>query len=101
MTGLLFSFLLGHNIPLVQKVLSFVVGVTTTYLFNSRLTFSASYSWGRFCSYLAFYMVGMIVNLGVFLLLVHLLPDLMALAGATAVAAVANYLGARRALSRE
>lgn len=43
-------------------------------------------------------LLGMAVNLGVFLLLNQLLPVFMALAGATVIAAIVNFLGARRAL---
>lgn len=98
LAGLLFSLLLGQHVPLVQKVVGFVAGVLTTYLYNSRFTFSVSYSWVRFWIYLSSQLLGMAVNLGVFLLLNQLLPVFMALAGATVIAAIVNFLGARRAL---
>jgi len=101
LAGLFFSFLLGQHVPLVQKGVGFVAGVLTTYLYNSRVTFSVSYSWGRFWIYLSSQLLGMAVNLGVFLLLNHFLPVLMALVGATAIAAIVNFLGARRALRAE
>lgn len=98
LTGLLFLLLLGQHVPLVQKVAGFISGVLTTYLYNSRVTFSVSYSWSRFWIYLSSQFLGMSVNLGVFLLLNQLLPVFMALAGATVIAAMVNFLGARRAL---
>jgi len=101
LAGLFFSLLLGQHVPLVQKVVGFVAGILTTYLYNSRVTFSVPYSWGRFWIYLSSQLLGMAVNLGVFLLLNHLLPVLMALVGATTIAAVVNFLGARRALRVE
>ena len=98
LAGLFFSLLLGQHVPLVQKVVGFIAGALTTYLYNSRITFSVSYSWGRFWIYLSSQLLGMAVNLGVFLLLNQLLPVFMALAGATVIAAIVNFLGARRAL---
>ena len=98
LAGLVFSFLLGQNIPFFQKVIGFAAGVATTYLYNSRITFSVSYSWLRFWKYLGSQLLGMAVNLVVFLLLNSALPVLMALAGATLVAAIVNFFGARRSL---
>jgi putative flippase GtrA len=96
--GFLFSFFLGQYVPFAQKMVGFMAGVLTTYLYNSRITFSVPYGWGRFWIYLSSQLFGMAVNLGVFLLLKHVLPVFLALAGSTVIAAVVNFLGARRAL---
>ena len=101
LAGLFFSFLLGQRVPLVQKVVGFVAGVLTTYIYNSGITFSVSYSWGRFWIYLSSQLLGMAVNLGVFLLLNQLLPVFLALVGSTVIAAIVNFLGARHALRVE
>ena len=98
LAGLFFSFLLGQHVPLVQKVVGFVAGVLTTYLYNSRVTFSVFYSWGKFWIYLSSQLLGMAVNLGVFLLLNQVLPVFLALAGSTVIAAIVNFLGAQRVL---
>jgi putative flippase GtrA len=98
LSGILFLRLLGQPVPSVQKVIGFGAGVLTTYLYNSRITFSISYSWVRFWVYLGSQLLGMVVNLSVFLLLQRLIPVLPALAGATLIAALVNFLGARRAL---
>ena len=98
LAGNLFLRLLGQPVPSVQKVIGFGAGVLTTYLYNSRITFSISYSWGRFWVYLGSQLLGMVVNLSVFLLLRRFIPVVPALAGATLIAALVNFLGARRAL---
>ena len=96
--GLLFLFLLGQHVPFAQKIVGFVAGVLTTYLYNSRVTFPVAYSWNRFCKYLGSQFFGMALNLGVFLLLSHVFPVFMALTGATLIGALANFLGARYSL---
>ena len=96
--GLLFVLLLRRPEPLVQRAIGFAAGAITTYLYNSRFTFSMPYSWGRFCIYLCSQLFGMAVNLGVFTLLNNVLPVFMALAGSTIVASAINFLGARQVL---
>jgi putative flippase GtrA len=98
LSGILFLRLLGQPVPSVQKVIGFGAGVLTTYLYNSRITFSISYSWGRFWVYLGSQLLGMVVNLSVFLLLRRFIPVVPALAGATLIAALVNFFGARHAL---
>ena len=98
LSGVVFSFLLGQSVPAGQKLIGFVTGVLTTYLYNSRITFSVHYRWSRFWAYLASQLLGMVVNLAVFLLLKGCMPVIAALAGSTLIAALVNFLGARRSL---
>jgi len=101
LSGLTFTFLLGQSWPSGQKLIGFAAGVLTTYLYNSRITFSVSYRWSRFWAYLASQLLGMAVNLAVFLLFSRWMPVIVALAGATLIAALVNFLGARRSLRAE
>lgn len=96
--GLVFSILLGQDVPLMQKLIGFSIGVVTTYLYNSRITFSVSYSWGRFRKYLCAQFLGMAINLATFLVIRSLLPAFVAIATATLFAAVVNFIGASRSL---
>ena len=98
LSGVVFSFLLGQSVPAGQKLIGFVTGVLTTYLYNSRVTFSVAYRWSRFWAYLVSQLLGMVVNLAVFLLLKGCMPVIAALAGSTLIAALVNFLGARRSL---
>ena len=98
LSGVVFSFLLGQSVPAGQKLIGFVTGVLTTYLYNSRITFSVDYRWSRFWAYLVSQLLGMVVNLAVFLLLKGCMPVIAALAGSTLIAALVNFLGARRSL---
>jgi putative flippase GtrA len=100
-TGVIFLILLGHTIPFAQKTIGLTAGIFTTYLYNSRVTFCVSYSWNRFWLYLGSQLLGMSVNLTAFLILDSFLPVLIALAGATLVAAVVNFLGALLSLGPE
>ncbi len=93
-----FVFLLGQDVPIAQKVIAFLAGVTTTYLYNSRITFPVAYSWDRFLAYILSQSFGMLVNVIVFVLLDRAVPVLGALIGATLVAALVNFIGARRCL---
>ena len=98
LAGLLFLVLLGQGAPFLQKIIGFAVGVLTTYLYNSRITFSVSYSRRRFWLYISSQLLGMAVNLVVFLILNQVLPVLAALISATLLAAIVNFIGARRSL---
>jgi putative flippase GtrA len=98
LSGVVFSFLLGQSVPAGQKLIGFATGVLTTYLYNSRVTFSVAYRWSRFWAYLASQLLGMVINLAVFLLLKGCMPVIAALAGSTLIAALVNFLGARRSL---
>jgi putative flippase GtrA len=100
-SGVVFAFLFGQSVPAGQKLIGFATGVLTTYLYNSRVTFSVAYRWSRFWAYLASQLLGMAVNLAVFLLLRGFMPVIGALAGATLIAALVNFLGARRSLRAE
>lgn len=96
--GFVFSMFLGQGVPLVQKIIGFAVGVLTTYLYNSKITFSVSYSWLKFLKYLGSQLLGMVVNLVVFVALNYFFPVFLALIGATLLAAIVNFIGARRSL---
>ena len=96
--GLLFSMLLGQDVPFAQKLIGFSFGVITTYLYNSRITFSVSYGWERFWKYLCTQLLGMIINLATFLVIRSFSPAFVAISIATLCAAIVNFLGASRAL---
>ena len=96
--GFVFLLLLGQYVPAGQKAMGFVVGVITTYLYNSRITFAVPCRWRRFWRYLASQLLGMAVNLSVFLVLRRSMPVLPALISATLIAAAVNFLGAKRSL---
>jgi len=95
-------FLLGTVLDRawLQKALGFAGGVSTTYWLNSAFTFRAPLSWARYGLYVLSQAGGMVVNLVAFLVALRFVPTLMALALATLVGLVVNFLGARRVLSR-
>lgn len=97
-SGLLFLLLMGRHLSILQKLIGFSAGVLTTYLYNSRYTFSVSCNWKRFRLYLASQLFGMAANLIVFLGLRNVLPVAPSLVGATLIAALVNFVGARRSL---
>lgn len=97
-SGLFFLMLIGRDVPFAQKLIGFSFGVITTYLYNSRITFSVSYSWDRFWKYLCTQSFGMTVNLATFLLIRSFLPAFVAIGIATLFAAIVNFLGASRSL---
>lgn len=96
--GYIFVLIQGGSVPVLQKLMGFAVGVTTTYLYNSWLTFSVQFGWLRFVRYVGSQLLGMLANLSAFLILKQFMPDLLALAGATILATVVNFAGARRVL---
>jgi putative flippase GtrA len=98
LSGTLLVFLMGAGLPVVQKILGFCVGVVATYLYNSRITFSALMNIKQFFAYVCSQLIGMGVNLSVFLVARLFLPVLAALVLATLVAALVNFLGARSVL---
>jgi putative flippase GtrA len=96
--GFVFLSLIGEGVPLMQKIAGFSAGILTTYLYNTKITFSVSYSWTRFWRYLSSQILGMLVNVCVFLVLCTFLPVFISMLGATLVAALVNFFGASRAL---
>lgn len=96
--GYILILIQGGSVPALQKLMGFAVGVTSTYLCNSWMTFSVQFSWLRFVRYVGSQTLGMLANLSAFLLLKQVMPVLLALAGATLLATVVNFAGARRAL---
>jgi putative flippase GtrA len=102
---------LGAGPPLA-RALSWWAAVTTTYAFNSGLTFrppAAGFSRAglarprhrdRYLPYVATQALGGVVSFITFLALLPRLRPLPALVVATLAAAVCNYLGARSVLSR-
>lgn len=99
LSGKLFMHIIGHQSPPLQKVFGFAVGVSTTYFYNSLITFSAPLRWKRFCGYFGSQLLGMIINLASFLTLQQFIPALPSLALATVVATFANFLGAKLTLN--
>ena len=100
-SGLLFVILTGQHLDILQKLSGFSAGVLTTYLYNSRYTFSVRYDWKRFRLYVASQLFGMAVNLIVFLALRQVVSVMMSLCGATLIAAIVNFFGAKRSLVRK
>lgn len=96
--GLVFVAATGKNLDFAQKITGFSAGVLTTYLYNSRYTFSVAYSWKKFRLYLASQVFGMAANLAVFMALRQFSPVIVSLCGATLIAAVINFFGAKRSL---
>lgn len=98
---------IGHNqLGLdwsVARLLSFTVAVTLTWLLNRRLTFAQRtelMSLREWRSYLAINGIGALLNLGIFLGLVGLVPPfrdhpLVALMIAAAIALIFNFIGSR------
>jgi putative flippase GtrA len=95
LTGYLFVLVIGGSVPLIQKLAGFMVGVFTTYLYNSRITFKANQDAKRFFRYLGSQLFGMLINLGIFFVVHQFFSALLALAVATLLATVVNFLGAR------
>jgi putative flippase GtrA len=100
-SGLLFVILTGQHLDFMQKLSGFSAGVLTTYLYNSRYTFSVRYDWKRFRLYVGSQLFGMAVNLIVFLALRQVVSVIMSLCGATLIAAIVNFFGAKRSLVRK
>ena len=100
-SGLLFVILTGQHLDILQKLSGFSAGVLTTYLYNSRYTFSVRYDWKRFRLYVGSQLFGMAVNLIVFLALRQVVSVIMSLCGATLIAAIVNFFGAKRSLVRK
>lgn len=96
-------FLLGGvlHLPWLQKALGFAGGVSTTYCFNSVLTFRVPLSLSRYGLYVLSQAGGMAVNMTAFLLALRVMPALLALMVATLVGLGANFLAARRVLSQK
>ncbi|GGC54318.1 GtrA family protein [Chelatococcus reniformis] len=88
--------------PLAGRGLSFGIAVVVTWLLNRTLTFKAGTrpSMREFASYLSVQIVGLLVNLTVYVTLIAFGPGVLAspavaLAIASAIALVVNYSGAR------
>lgn len=97
----LYLFLgLWLSLPWLQKALSLLAGVSTTYLLNSLFTFRAPLALRRFLLYGLSQAAGMAVNFVVFLAALRLVPALLALPLATVAALAVNFLAARWVLSR-
>lgn len=90
--------LFGAGNPTFQKVLGLIAGVTTTYLYNSRITFNSAYSLKSFFRYSSTQIFGMLVNLVFFSFAVIFLEDYLALILATGAASIFNYFGAKYSL---
>lgn len=97
-SGLLLERLIVGGLPALQKVAGFSAGVSTTYLYNSLLTFRVPLAWVRYRLYVGSQLLGMVVNLLAFLVVRPHLPLLWALAGATGLAVLVNFLAARAVL---
>jgi len=87
--------------PVFRKVFGLIGGLLTTYLYNTKVTFSTHYSWVLFVRYGSTQLFGLVVNLSVFSVLVLFFNDLFALIVATLIASIINYLGAKLALKRK
>jgi len=98
LSGLLFIVFIGQHLDVLQKLTGFLAGLLTTYLYNSRYTFSVTYSWKRFRLYVASQLLGMVVNLSVFLVFRQVFSVMASLCGATLIAAIVNFFGAKRSL---
>lgn len=96
--GFLFVFIIGQNLDILQKIAGFSAGVLTTYLYNTRYTFSVTYGWKRFRLYVASQLLGMAVNLIAFLAFRQALPVIASLCGSTLIASIVNFFGAKRSL---
>lgn len=97
-SGLLFIAAIGQHLDILQKLMGFLSGLLTTYLYNSRYTFSVNYNWKRFRLYVASQLLGMAVNLSVFLVFRQVFSVMVSLCGATLIAAIVNFFGAKRSL---
>lgn len=99
-SGLLLQPWLPAGVPALQKVAGFAAGVSTTYLYNSMVTFSAPLTWSRYRLYVGSQLLGMVVNLLAFLLVRPHLVLIAALATATGVAVFVNFFMAKAVLRR-
>jgi putative flippase GtrA len=98
LSGLILVAFMGGGVPFAQKIFGFCVGVLATYLYNSRITFSAALNIKQFFAYVGSQLIGMGVNLLVFLGARLFFPVFAALLMATFVAAFVNFVGARSVL---
>lgn len=93
----------GHY---VSRAVSFSLAVTVTWLLNRRWVFQAGSPSGReYSGYFAVQLLGAFINLGVYVLVIEIVPSLAAipvvpLAVGSAVAMFSNYLLARRLVYR-
>ena len=94
----------GHY---VSRAVSFSLAVTVTWLLNRRWVFEAASPTGReYSGYFAVQLLGAFINLGVYVLVIEIVPALAALpvvplAVGSAVAMFSNYLLARRFVYRQ
>jgi putative flippase GtrA len=94
----------GHY---VSRAVSFTLAVTVTWLLNRRWVFQAGSPTGReYSGYFAVQLLGAFINLGVYVLVIELVPVLAAipvvpLAIGSAVAMFSNFLLARRFVFRQ
>ncbi len=93
----------GHY---VSRAGSFSLAVTATWLINRRWVFQAGAPTGReYSGYFVVQLIGAVINLGIYVLVIELVPSLAALpviplACGAAVALLANFLLARRFVFR-
>ena len=96
---------LGYGLY-VSRAVSFSLAVTATWLINRRWVFQAGRPSGReYSGYFAVQFIGAVINLGIYVLVIELLPALAAmpvipLACGSAVALIANFYLARRFVFR-
>ncbi len=89
----------GHY---VSRAVSFTLAVTVTWLVNRRWVFQAGTPTRReYSGYFVVQLIGAAINLGVYVLIIELVPPLAAipvlpLAAGAAVALLSNFLLARR-----
>jgi putative flippase GtrA len=94
----------GHY---ASRAVSFSLAVTVTWLLNRRWVFQAGSPTGReYSGYFAIQLLGAFINLGVYVLVIELVPALAAipvvpLAFGSAVSMFSNYLLARRFVYRQ
>ncbi len=90
----------------VSRAVSFALAVTATWLINRRWVFAAGMPTGReYSGYFAVQLLGAFINLGIYVLIIELLPPLAAipvipLACGAAVALIANFYLVRRFVFR-
>ena len=90
-----------------SRAVSFSLAVTVTWLLNRRWVFQAGSPTGReYSGYFAVQLLGAFINLGVYVLVIELVPALAAipvvpLAVGSAVAMFSNFLLARRFVFRQ
>ncbi len=89
--------------PILARVASTVVAVTVTWFLNRRLTFRTSGVSRRGPEYLRYWLVasvGLVINFGVFLLALAIVPlmqeiPILALFAGAGAAVIFNFIGAR------